>query len=53
MIFASGNFFDGNWKNDKQEGQGKYFFEKNASVLEGVWVDGVCVAGNFQVPEKS
>jgi len=38
MIYNNGNVYEGEWKNDKRNGQGKIIY-KNCDIYEGEWKD--------------
>lgn len=38
MTFSNGDFYEGEWRDDKQHGIGKYSW-KNGDFYEGHWVD--------------
>ena len=40
MIWASGEKYDGDWKNDMQEGKGTYLYA-SGTHYEGEWRNGV------------
>ena len=35
-----GRIYDGNWKNGKQDGEGKFFNPKKNEWKKGIWEDG-------------
>jgi len=45
MTFPSGNKYVGEWKYNKYEGQGTWFYA-NGSTSEGIWKDGVLTASS-------
>lgn len=44
MEYANGNIYDGEWKDDKPNGQGKITF-RNGNSQEGQWKDGIQTLG--------
>jgi len=36
MIYISGDIYEGEWLNDKKEGNGKYWY-KNGNIYTGDW----------------
>ena len=43
----NGDHFEGQWVNDKREGQGSYFFASKNKVFVGEWVDDMPKAGVY------
>jgi len=37
LIWKNGNIYDGEWKDDEQNGKGKYIDKKNGDVYDGMW----------------
>ena len=40
MIYADGSKYEGNWKNDMRDGQGKYISETGV-INRGNWLDNI------------
>jgi len=47
----NGDHFEGQWVNDKREGQGSYFFASKNKVFVGEWVDDMPKAGVYSEVE--
>ncbi len=41
------NRYEGEWKNDKKNGHGRYFFLDKGQLLEGYWVDDINKTGKM------
>jgi hypothetical protein len=48
MIVANDNRYEGEWRADKKHGHGKFFYVTRGQVMEGLWVDDVCKAGEMK-----
>jgi hypothetical protein len=44
FFLANDNRYEGEWKNDKKNGNGKFFFLNKGNLIEGFWVDDICKA---------
>lgn len=47
-IVANDNRYEGEWRSNKKHGHGKYFYVTRGQVMEGLWVDDVCKAGDMK-----
>lgn len=47
-ILANDNRYEGEWRTDKKHGHGKYFYVTRGQLMEGLWVDDVCKAGQMK-----
>lgn len=39
MKYTNGNFYDGEWANNKKNGIGKYYYAITNEIYEGSWVN--------------
>ena len=37
MYYINGDYFKGNWKNDKKNGKGTFYKKKSNRSFEGIW----------------
>ena len=44
---ANNNRYEGEWKTDKKNGAGKFFFLNKGQLLEGFWIDDINKTGKF------
>jgi len=42
MMYASGDVFEGLWKDDLKHGPGTYFYINRGKRFDGVWQEGAC-----------
>lgn len=47
-LLANDNRYEGEWRADKKHGHGKYFYITRGQLMEGLWVDDVCKAGQMK-----
>ena len=47
LNLASENRYEGQWKDDKKNGFGKFYHLDTGQMFEGVWVDNVAKCGNM------
>lgn len=45
---ANDNRYEGEWRADKKHGRGKFYYVTRGQVMEGLWVDDVCKAGEMK-----
>jgi hypothetical protein len=48
IILANDNRYEGEWRADKKHGHGKFFYVTRGQLMEGLWVDDVCKAGEMK-----
>jgi hypothetical protein len=53
FTFKNGNYFIGNYKNDKRDGPGKEYSSAGAILLDGVWSNGTVISSQAKVPEST
>ena len=44
---ANNNRYEGEWKDGKKSGQGKFFFLNKGQLLDGFWVNDINKAGKM------
>lgn len=47
MTLTNGDRFEGQWLNNKKEGQGRFFYAATRKVYEGEWVEDVAKCGTY------
>ena len=47
----NGNYFVGNYKNDKRDGPGKIYNSAGAILLDGIWSNGTMISSQAKVPD--
>ena len=45
FVFANGNRYEGNWRGDRPNGNGTYYYAEDAHVLSGYWKNGCLKRG--------
>lgn len=47
-VSANGNRYEGSWKNDMKNGEGKFFYLDRGQVYTGTWVDDTAKCGTLE-----
>ncbi len=48
IIIANDNRYEGEWRADKKHGHGKFFYVTRGQLMEGLWIDDICKAGEMK-----
>ena len=48
LFVANDNRYEGEWRNDKKHGHGKFFYVTRGQLMQGLWVDDICKAGEMK-----
>lgn len=48
-VYPNGDQYIGSWRNDQRDGEGRYLFAKDRTEFVGVWTNGVCTDGQWEV----
>lgn len=47
-VSANGNRYEGSWKNDMKNGEGKFFYLDRGQVYTGTWMDDTAKCGTLE-----
>ncbi|CAF3322959.1 unnamed protein product [Rotaria socialis] len=48
LRLANDNRYEGEWRDNKKHGHGKFFYVTRGQLMEGLWVDDICKAGQIK-----
>ena len=48
IILVNGNRYEGSWKNDMKDGDGKFLYLDKGQVYTGVWKENVAKSGTLE-----
>lgn len=46
-VQANGNWYEGSWRDDLKNGNGRFYYADKGQMYEGFWVDGVAKCGTM------
>ena len=47
LLKANNNRYEGDWKRDKKNGPGRFFFLNKGQLLDGFWIEDINKTGKF------
>lgn len=48
FLLANDNRYEGEWRDGNKHGHGKFFYVTRGQLMEGLWVDNICKAGQMK-----